>query len=74
MKDVLEQLADLEIREPPRNFNRRLHQRVNRALLAQHLFDFFTGGIAWAACHFLRAAFGWLLFTVTGRYREGNRR
>lgn len=74
MKDILEQLAELEVREPPRDFNRRLHQQVNRALLAQHLLDFFLGGVIWSTLHFLRAAFGWLLFTIMGRYRDADRR
>ena len=70
MKDILEQLAELEVREPPRDFDRGLHQRVNRALLAQHLMDFFLGGIVWSALQFLRAAFGWMLFTITGRFPD----
>jgi hypothetical protein len=68
MKDFLEQLAELEVREPPRDFHRQLHERVNRTLLVQHLIDFLVGGAVWSTLHFLRAAFGWLLFTITGRY------
>ena len=74
MKDILDQLSELEVREPPRDFRRRLHQRVNRTLLAQHLLDFLFGGIAWSTFHFLRAAFGWLLFTVTGRFPDRDKR
>ena len=32
MKDFLEQLADGKVREPPPDFRRRLHQRLNRTL------------------------------------------
>ena len=42
MKDFLEQLADREVREPPPDFDRRLHQRVNRTLVVQHVIDFFV--------------------------------
>jgi hypothetical protein len=73
MKDFLEQLADLEVREPPPDFDRHLHQRLNRALLVQHIIDFFVGAIAWGAVHFLRAAAGWLLFTLTGRFPDPDR-
>jgi hypothetical protein len=73
MKDILEQLAELEVRQPPRDFSRRLHERVNRTLLAQHLLDFFVGGVGWSTFHFLRAAIGWLHFTITGRYQDGGR-
>ena len=38
-----------EVREPPPDFNRRLHQRVNRTLVVQHVIDFFVGAIAWSA-------------------------
>lgn len=68
MKDVLEQLAELEVGEPPRDFDRRLHQQVNRTLLTQHLLDFLLGGVLWSTFHFLRAAFGWLVLTVTGQF------
>ena len=43
MKDFLEQLADRKVREPPPDFNRRLHQRVNRTLVVQQVIDFFVG-------------------------------
>ena len=56
MKDILEQLAEVEVREPPPDFDRRLHQRVNRMLVVQQIIDFFVGAIAWGAVHFFRAA------------------
>ncbi len=74
MKDFLEQLADGEVREPPPDFDRRLHLRVNRTLVVQHVIDFFIGAIAWSAMHFLRATFGWLLLTITGRFPDRDRR
>lgn len=58
MKDILEQLAELEVREPPPDFDRRLHERVNRMLLAQHLIDFIVGGIAWGVVHLLLRGVG----------------
>jgi hypothetical protein len=74
MKDFLEQLADVEIREPPPDFSRRLHRRVNRALMVHHLLDFFAGAIAWSAGHFFRAVLGWLVLTITGKFPDHNRR
>jgi hypothetical protein len=74
MKDFLEKLADKKVREPPPDFNRRLHQRVNRILVVQHLIDFFVGAIAWSATHFFRATIGWLLFTITGKFQDRDRR
>ena len=69
MKDFLDQLADLEVREPPREFNRRLHERLNRTLMVQHVIDFFVGAAAWAVGQFFLAVVGWLRFTLTGRFK-----
>ncbi len=74
MEDFLERLANREVCDPPPDFSRRLHQRVNRTLVLQHLIDFFVGAIAWSAAHFLRATFGWLVFTITGRFPDRDRR
>jgi hypothetical protein len=74
MKDFLDQLAELDVREPPPDFNRKLHDRVNRTLLAQHLIDFVVGGISWSLVHFFRATLGWVLFTLTGRYGDQKKR
>ena len=74
MKDFLEQLADSKVREPPPDFSRRLHQRLNRTLAVQHVIDFFLGAIAWSAVHFFRATLGWLLFTITGKFPDRDRR
>ena len=74
MKDFLEKLAELEVREPPSNFDQKLHERVNRTLLVQHVIDLFVGGVFWSGFHFLRAVLGWLFFTVTGQYQERDKR
>ncbi len=74
MKDFLEQLADGKVREPPPDFKRRLHERLNRTLLVHHVIDFFVGAIAWSAMHFFRATLGWLFLTITGRFPNRDRR
>ena len=74
MKDFLERLADSEVREPPPDFDRRLHQRVNRTLVVQQVIDFFIGAIAWSAAVPPRTALGWLAFTITGKFRDRDRR
>ncbi len=68
--DFLDQLASLEVAETPPEFDRRLHQRVNRALLAQHLLGLAAGCIPWVALHFLRGVLGALAFSLTGRFRD----
>jgi hypothetical protein len=69
MKDVLEELADLEVRQPPAEFDRQLHARVNRALIIQHLADFVLGAIPWAIGRFFAAVLGLIGFTLTGSFK-----
>jgi hypothetical protein len=68
--DFLEQLAKIEVRQPPPEFDRQLHQRVNRTLLAQHLLGLVVGSIPWAVAQFLRCVLGALAFSVTGRFED----
>ena len=70
--DFLEELAHLEVPEPPAQFDAQLHQRVNRSLAVQHVADMVLGATPWAAFHFLTAALAALAFTLTGRYPRGN--
>ncbi len=74
MRDFLEELADRKVCEPPPDFDRQLHQRVNRTLVVQHVIDFFLGAIPWSAVHFFRGVFGWLLLTITGSFPGRDRR
>jgi hypothetical protein len=74
MKDFLEQLADLEVRQPPPEFDRQLHDRLNRALLVQHIADLILGGVPWALSHFVRSVGGWFRLTFTGKLNERERK
>ena len=71
--DFLDQLAAIDAPEPPPEFDRKLHQRLNRALLVQHLFGLAAGSVPWAAFHFLRAVLGAAAFSVTGRFDQPDR-
>ena len=66
--DFLDQLAALEAPEPPPEFDRKLHQRVNRALLIQQLLGLAVGVPPWAVLHFFRAPAGGGDFSLTGRF------
>ena len=70
MVNLLEQLADLEVPPPPAQFDRQLHQRVNRSLLVWQLVDLVVSAMPWAMLHFARALVGLITFTVTGRYER----
>jgi hypothetical protein len=71
--DFLAPLAQLDVRPPPPEFDRQLHERMNRSLLVQHLVDLVTGALPWALVHFAQAVVGLLRFTTTGRFDEPKR-
>jgi hypothetical protein len=68
--DFLEQLADIEIREPPPEFDRQLHAKVNRSLVVQHLLDFAVRAFPWAMFHFARGVAGLVVFSITGKFHH----
>ena len=70
MANLLEQLADLEVPPPPAQFDRQLHERVNRSLFVWQLVDLVVSGLPWAMLHFSRALVGLIAFTVTGQYES----
>ncbi len=71
--DFLDQLATLEAPQPPPEFDRQLHQRLNRALLTQHLLGLAAGCLPWVLGCFLRGLLGAVIFSITGRFGEPER-
>jgi hypothetical protein len=74
MNDFLEQLANLDVAPPPREFDRQLHARLNRSLVLQHLLDLAVGAVPWALVQFARAVLGMVGFTLTGKFDDERRR
>ena len=76
--DLFEQLGDLEVPPPPaaEQFDRQLHDRVNRSLVAGQIVDLGARGMPLAMWHFSRALVGLFALTLTGRYdtKPKNRR
>ena len=68
MVNLLEKLAAWEVPPPPVQFDRQLHERVNRSLVVSQFVDLIVRGFPWALLHFARAFFGLVVFSVTGRY------
>ena len=66
--DFLEQLAELDVPPPPVEFDRQLHERLNRSLLTQHLLEFVVSALPWALIHFARTVVEAITFTLTGKY------
>ena len=67
---LLESLAEREVPPVPVDLNRRVHERLNRALLVSHLVDLTLGGLPYLAVHFCRAVGHWLVVSFTGRFES----
>ena len=60
MDDPLEKLALMQVPEPPAEFDRQLHQRLNQRLIVQHVTDLVFRAMPWAIFEMARAAVGLL--------------
>jgi hypothetical protein len=67
-RDFLEELAVSPVPPPPDTFNRALHERLNRRLLAGHILDLALRGIGYCLVHFARALTGFFALTLTGAF------
>ena len=70
MRDLFEQLAELDVPPPPVEFDRQLHHRLNRTLVAMQVLDLIVRALPWALWHFGRALLGAVVFTLRGKYLE----
>jgi hypothetical protein len=73
-RDFLEELAEAPVPPLPDTFNRALHQRLNRRLLAGHILDLALRGIGFCLMHFARALVGFFALTVLGEPERGSKR
>lgn len=65
---LLESLARHEVPPVPAGLNKRVHQRLNRALLAVHLVDLVLRVLPGLAFEFARAVGHFLKVSLTGRF------
>ena len=70
-KGLLDTLAERGVPPVPAELNERVHQRLNRALLAAHLVDLALGAVPWVAVHLFRGVCHLMEATLTGRF-EGD--
>ena len=66
--DLLEQLADTTIPPLPADFDRAVHQRLNRTLVVSQLIEFVCVALPFALAEFARATAAAALYTLSGRY------
>ena len=67
---LLNTLAEHGVPPVPAELNERVHQRLNRALLAAHLVDLALGAVPYLAVHFLRGVAHLIGTTYTGRFES----
>jgi hypothetical protein len=72
--DILQQLADWEVPQPPTDLANEVHQRLNSRLTAVHLIEFVGGTVPYAMWEFLRAISGLARYTLSGKYDEVDKR
>ena len=65
--DFFHELAQLDVPAAPSDFDRALHQRLNRALVVLHLVDLAFRGLPWALVHFMQAVGGAMRYSLSGR-------
>jgi hypothetical protein len=73
-RDLLEELADVPVPPVPATFNRALHERLNRRLLAGQVVDLGLRGTCYALSHFTRALAGFFMLTLTGKFEPDSRK
>jgi hypothetical protein len=71
--DLLEQLAAAPVPPPPDDFDRAVHQRLNRTLAVGQLVEFVCVALPWAIVEFARATAGAAVYTLSGRYPATNK-
>jgi hypothetical protein len=71
VSDLFEQLTFTEVPPLPAEFDRDVHQRLNRRLLAVHFVELGLRGLPIALMHFAKALVGLMVLTLSGRYPAG---
>lgn len=66
--DLFEQLADATVPPPPADFNRSVHQRLNRTLVLGQFIELILVALPFALVEFARAAAASAVYTLSGRY------
>ena len=66
--DLFDQLAASDVPPAPPQLERKVHQQLNRALLAQHLWDFALGAMPWLFAQVVPAMLAVISVTLFGRY------
>jgi hypothetical protein len=69
-KGLLDSLAEHGVPPVPVELDERVHQRLNRVLLAAHLVDLALGAMPYLAVHLFRGIVHLVGSTLTGRFES----
>lgn len=73
-ENPLERLAGLDVPPVPKDFDLKVHDRVNDALLGTHLVDFGLRVVPLALAEMARALVALVVFTLAGSYPAERRK
>jgi hypothetical protein len=73
-RDILQQLAELEVPQAPADLVQQVHDRLNERLTLLHFVEYAVKAMPAALLHFLSALTGLARFTLTGKYGDSPRR
>lgn len=66
--DLFDQLAESDVPPAPPQLERGVHQRLNKALLFQHLWDLVLCGVPYLIGQVAPAWVAAVKYTISGRY------
>jgi len=69
-KNLLDQLAEVEIPSPPEDLDRQIHDRLNSRLLFGQFGDFALRGLPYAFFHLTQAMIALIRISLIGDYEE----
>lgn len=71
--ELLEQLAETTVPPLPADFDRSVHQRLNRTLFVSQLVDFVGVAMPCGLAEFVQAVAAAAVYTSLGRYPAANK-
>jgi hypothetical protein len=73
LDELLTQWAEHDVPPVPKQFDQRVHSRVNRVLLVTQVLDLLVRGFPYAIGHFAQAVGGLVFLTLSGRFPEARK-
>jgi hypothetical protein len=69
-RNVFDELSDQQVPERPPEFQRQVHETLNKRLTTAHLVEFSVRLLPYAFFYFFQSLCGAVIFSFTGQYSE----